>query len=135
MPFNCQRYTDRSAEYVSWNGEKYVSLLVFQVSNVYTKCITLDEAVPGTWEGSFTHKVYGIGIYFDQETGQIFYASNRPVFQVDGCRYTLMDWTSHKLYDLAQKTNRERQALKDAFAELCSSKLSPDVLCHIFRFC
>ena len=36
---------------------------------------------------------------------------------------------------LAQRVGRERQALKDAFAELCGSKLSLEMLHHNFRFC
>lgn len=134
MPFNCHR-TDRSAYYMCWNGETYESRAVFQVSDVYTKKITLDKAVPGTSQGLSTNKVYETGIYFDQNTGRVFYASNRPVFQVDGWRHTLRPWTSHKLYDLAQRVNRERQALKDTFAEVCCSRLSRDTLLHIFRFC
>ena len=42
---------------------------------------------------------------------------------------------SHRLYDVAQRVGRERQALKDAFAELIGNRLSLEMLHHIFRFC
>ena len=109
--------------------------MVFQVSNAYIRFIRLDEAVPGALVDAERSWIFAVGIYFDQEMGQIFYSSNRPVFDRRARLCDVMDWTSHRLYDLAQRVDRERQALKDAFAELCGAKLSLDTLRHIFRFC
>ena len=135
MPFNCQRFPDRLADYAFWNGETYENRVVFQVSNAYIGYIRLDEAVPGALVEADNVYIFGTGIYFDQETGQIFYASNRPVFHPKSTIYERMVWTSHRLYDLERKNDRERQALKDAFAELCGPRLSLEILHHIFRFC
>jgi hypothetical protein len=135
MPFDCPIYSDRKAYYAIWTGETFDDTAVFQVSSAYIKSVKLDQPVPRTLNYTLASWVYGIGIYFDQETGRIFYASNRPVFQMRYDPPTDRLWTSHRLYDLAQKNDRERQALKDAFAELIGNRLSLEMLHHIFRFC
>jgi hypothetical protein len=135
MPFDCQLFSDRRAYYPCWTGEAFESMAVFQVSESYIKSVNLNTPVSGTLRHRKVPWAYGVGIYFHQETGRIFYASNRSVLRMRYDPSSDWLWTSWRLYDLAQKNDRERQALKDAFAEVCGSRLSIDALRHIFRFC
>jgi hypothetical protein len=137
MPFCSDDFTHRY-QLLCWNGERYVHREVLQVSNVYTRYISLDSAVPGTIVGqSWTMEVYGTGIFWDPVSREILYVSKRQVFkQINDLHSVYIQMlTGHKLYDLARKIDRERQALKDAFAELIGSSLSLDTLRHIYRFC
>ena len=137
MPFRSIDFNHRH-QLLYWNGERYVHRDVMEVGDFYTRQIILDIAIPGTIvDKSWTIQIYGTGVFWDPLTGEILYVSKRQVFkQLSDCHSTYVQMlTSHKLYDLAQKINRERQALKDAFAELIGNRLSLEMLHHIFRFC
>ena len=77
MPFDCPIYSDRKAYYAIWTGETFDDTAVFQVSSAYIKSVKLDQPVPRTLNYTLASWVYGIGIFFDQKTGRIFYSSNR----------------------------------------------------------
>jgi len=135
---------------VYWNGTRYVNREVLIVKANYLPYIHLRTAVPGPYSVpsvtfSTTNLVYGVDLFWDVVTKEMFYASNRAVLTRDiwlktpdyGLEYPLevMLKTSHKLFDLAQETAKKRQALKKEFAKLCDTRLPRDMIDHIIFFC
>ena len=103
---------------ISWNGEDYDYTDVLILSNEYSH-------LPKPYgEESFICKVY------NPVTQTILYAPNTVVH----CNMIHLS-LNHRLYDLAQRKNEERKAIKDAFAQCLSKKLCDDIVGYILRFC
>ena len=135
----------------SWNGSRYTFRCVMVVNRLYTRRVWAKQHLR-TAQCLALHEATVICV--DIRTNEMIYVSKDALL---GCwstphmRWDHTVWVppppsyfededefctlSHRLYDVAQRVGRERQALKDAFAEVCGSRLSLEMLHHIFRFC
>lgn len=104
----------------SWDGSGYKIRQILLVHQ-YTKS-TIDAA------GNFTRN--GIRGCFDIEANEMIYVPYSATFTA-----TFSTMLSHRLYDVAQRVDMERNALKQAFAECCANRLNRDVVEFVFRFC
>ena len=136
----------------SWNGSTYTFRCVMVVNKEYTRRLWARQHLRGVALCFALHEATAICV--DIQTNELIYVSKDALL---GCwSHHLRRWdhtvwvppppawfeddegfctVTHRLYDVAQRVGKERQALKDAFAELCGSRLSLDALRHIFRFC
>ena len=104
----------------SWDGHAHRIRRVLIV-NRHTMGTTFDSGHymgPGTWA------------CFDVQSEEIIYVSYSALFTSK-----LSSKLSYRLYNVAQRVDQERKALKQAFAQYCANKLNRDVIEIIFRFC
>ena len=127
-----------------WNGEQFEVRDVFVVTTAITN--NVDFNLPpehpqyNNWYGHVA-TLWGIGAGYDPARQSIVYGA-LDMFLVPGgtpeadrdLQHELAQ-LSHRLYDVTQRVDRERRALKNAFAQCVNRVLNDDAISYILRFC
>ena len=127
-----------------WNGEQFDVRDIFTVTTSITRDVdvNLPPEHPG-YNNNLAHVAtsWSIGAAYDPVRQSIVYGTLEMFLRPGGTpeadnylQYELAQ-LSHRLYDVAQRVDHERRALKNAFAECVKNVLNDDAISYIFRFC
>ena len=127
-----------------WNGEQFDVRDTFTVTTLITRDV--DVNLPPEhpeYNNNLAHVAtsWSIGAAYDPVRQSIVYGTLESFLLPGGTPEADRDLQheiaqlSHRLYDVAQRVDHERRALKNAFAQCVDKVLSSDAISNIFRFC
>ena len=127
-----------------WNGEEFEVRDIFIVSTLITRVV--DVILPPDhpdYRNNLAHVAtsWNTGAAYDPLRQTIVYGTLESFLLPGGTPEADRDLQheisrlSHRLYDVAQRVDHERRALKNAFAECVKNVLHDNAINYIFRFC
>jgi hypothetical protein len=127
-----------------WNGEQFDVRDTFTVTTSITRDVdvNLPPEHPG-YNNNLAHVAtsWSIGAAYDPVRQSIVYGTLEMFLRPGGTPEADRDLQhelaqlSHRLYDVTQRVDRERRALKNAFAQCVNRVLNDDAISYILRFC
>jgi len=127
-----------------WNGEQFDVRDIFNVSTLLTRDVDIDlPAIHPKYNNNLAHVAtsWSIGAAYDPVKQSIVHGTLEMFLLPGGTPEADSDLQheiallSHRLYDVAQRMDHERRALKNAFAECVKNVLNDDAISCIFKFC
>lgn len=139
--FNTLNYGFRAEVVPVWNGEEFEIRDVYTVSTTITNEIYMPMPPEHPEYNMYIGHLkphFGIAAMYDPVRSTILYTALQTVLRPGGDdNYLQMELAeqTHRLYDVAQRVDRNRRAIKDAFAKCVEDVLCDDLIWYIFRFC